>query len=135
MENLKKRFRKEKDDLIKYSHDRVMEDLLQVLDNFDRVTMSLENETDEKVKNIVVGIQMVKDQFLQTIGKHGLTVIESLGKTFDPNLHEAMGEEEAEGKNDQEIIKEFTKGYYLNGRVLRASKVIVAKNNVSKEGE
>jgi molecular chaperone GrpE len=62
------------------------------------------------------------------MGKHGLTPIMSVGKEFDPNFHEALAQEYAEGKKPNEVIKEFQKGYTLNGRVMRASKVVVSSD-------
>jgi molecular chaperone GrpE len=57
-----------------------------------------------------------------------LELIESVGKAFDPNFHEAMAQQPSEGKEDDEILMEFQRGYILNGRLLRAAKVIVCKN-------
>ena len=62
------------------------------------------------------------------MGKHGLSQIESLGKEFDPNFHEAVAQEYAEGTKPNEVVKEFQKGYSLNGRVIRASKVVVSSD-------
>jgi molecular chaperone GrpE len=88
----------------------------------------LKGDTDQKVKNLVVGLDMVQKQFLDTMGKHGLNPIQSVGKEFDPNFHEAIAQEYAEGKRPNEVIKEFQKGYSLNGRVIRASKVVVSSD-------
>ena len=81
------------------------------------------------VQNIVKGIDMIRTQFLDVLSKNGLTQVESLGKVFDPNFHEAVAQAPAPGKEDQEIITEYQRGYILNGRLLRASKVVVANNN------
>ena len=128
MDNYRKRMEREKDNQLKYGNERVLSDLLQVADNFDRTVDMLKDDQDPKVKNIVMGMNMVSKQFLDTLGKHGLQPIESVGKDFDPNYHEALGQEYAEGKNPNEVIKEFQKGYILNGRVIRAAKVVVASD-------
>ncbi|GAB4016316.1 MAG: hypothetical protein Fur0010_16040 [Bdellovibrio sp.] len=128
-ENARKRFEREKEQMLKFGNDKILTNLLEVVDNFDRTLSMIGNDQDEKVKNICVGLQMVRTQFLDTLKKFGLEPVESLGKTFDPNFHEAMGTQAAEGKEDQEIIIEYQKGYMLNGRLLRAAKVIVAKND------
>jgi molecular chaperone GrpE len=99
-----------------------------VADNFDRTIGMLKGDTDQKMKNVVIGLDMVQKQFLDTMGKHGLTPIQSIGKEFDPNFHEAVAQEYAEGKKPNEVIKEFQKGYCLNGRVIRASKVVVSSD-------
>ncbi|MGB0453345.1 MAG: nucleotide exchange factor GrpE [Bacteriovoracaceae bacterium] len=128
MENLRRRFEREKEGIVKYGSEKILSSLLEVVDNFERTITALEKDEDEKMKNIVVGIQMVRDQFLGVLKDNGLEPIECLGKEFDPNFHEAMSQQAAEGKADNEIIMEFEKGYILNGRLLRASKVVVAKN-------
>lgn len=128
-ENARKRFDREKEQMLKFGNDKILTNLLDVVDNFDRTLSMIGNDQDEKVKNICVGLEMVRTQFLDTLKKFGLEPVESIGKIFDPNFHEAMGTQVAEGKEDQEIIIEYQKGYVLNGRLLRAAKVIVAKND------
>jgi molecular chaperone GrpE len=128
MENMKRRFDREKDSIVKYGTEKILNGLLPVLDNLDRTLAAVEGEEDEKVKNILVGVKMVRDQFFETLKQSGLEEVESIGKIFDPNFHEAMSQQAAEGKEDMEIIAEFEKGYILNGRLLRAAKVVVAKN-------
>lgn len=128
MDNYRKRMEREKDNLIKYGNERVLSDLIQIIDNFDRTIEMLKPDQDPKIKNIVTGIDMVQKQFIETLGKHGLTPVESIGKIFDPNFHEALAQEYVEGVKPNEIIKEFQKGYTLNGRLLRAAKVVVAND-------
>ena len=128
MDNYRKRMEREKENLLKFGNERVMSDLLDVADNFDRTLGMLKGDTDQKMKNVVIGLDMVQKQFLDTMGKHGLTPIQAIGKEFDPNFHEAVAQEYAEGKKPNEVIKEFQKGYCLNGRVIRASKVVVSSD-------
>jgi molecular chaperone GrpE len=128
MDNYRKRVEREKENLIKFGNERVMSDLLDVADNFDRTIGMLKGDEDQKIKNLVIGLDMVQKQFLDTMGKHGLSQIESLGNEFDPNFHEAVAQEYAEGTKPNEVIKEFQKGYSLNGRVIRASKVVVSSD-------
>ena len=128
MDNYRKRMEREKENLVKYGNERVLRDLLEVVDNFERTIGMLKGDEDQKVKNLVVGLDMIEKQFLDTMGKHGLTPIHAIGKEFDPNFHEAVAQEYAEGKKPNEVIKEFQKGYTLNGRVVRASKVVVSSD-------
>lgn len=128
MDNYRKRVEREKENLVKFGNERVMSDLLDVVDNFDRTIGMLKGDEDQKVKNLVIGLDMVQKQFLDTMGKHGLSQIQALGKEFDPNFHEAVAQEYAEGTKPNEVIKEFQKGYSLNGRVIRASKVVVSSD-------
>ncbi len=129
MENARRRFEREKENLLKYGNEKVLSGLIEVVDNLERTVSAICKDEDEKVKSIVVGIDMVTKQFLNVLNKNGLTQVEALGKAFDPNFHEAMAQQKAEGKNDLEVICEYQKGYVLNGRLLRASKVVVAKND------
>lgn len=128
MDNYRKRVEREKENLIKFGNERVLSDLIQVMDNFERIIESLKPDQDPKIKNIVTGIDMVQKQFTDTLSKHGLTPVESVGKEFDPNFHEAMAQEYAEGVKPNFVVKEFQKGYSLNGRLLRAAKVVVASD-------
>jgi len=129
VENMRKRFEREKENILKFGSEKILSNLIGVVDNFDLTVNALKNDNDEKVQNIVKGIEMVRGQFLDVLKQNGLTPVESLGKVFDPNFHEAVAQAPAEGKKDQEIITEYQKGYVLNGRLLRAAKVVVANNN------
>ena len=126
-ENLQKRFEREKENLIKYGNEKVLSGLLSVVDNLGLTLNAIANDEDEKIKNIFVGIEMVKQQFGEVLKNNGLEEIETLGKEFDPNLHEALMQREEEGKAANLILEEVQKGYILNGRVLRAAKVIISK--------
>ncbi len=129
MDNLRKRHEREREQLIKFGNEKVLSGLLDVIDNLERTTDAIKDDEDEKVKNIFVGIDMVQKQFIDCLKNNGLETIESVGKEFDPNFHEALAQQPAEGKKDGEIIQEYQKGYVLNGRLLRAAKVVVAKND------
>ena len=128
MENIRRRNEREKESLIKYGNEKVLSGLLEVVDNLDRSLEAISGDEDDKIKNIVTGIEMVRNQFLDVLKNNGLEEVEALGKEFDPNFHEALAQQPAEGKEDQEILSVFQKGYILNGRLLRAAKVIVVKN-------
>lgn len=129
VENMRKRFEREKENILKFGSEKILSNLITVVDNFDLTVNAIKNDNDEKVQNIVKGIDMVRSQFLDILKQNGLITVESLGKVFDPNFHEAVAQTPAEGKQNQEIITEYQKGYVLNGRLLRAAKVVVANNN------
>lgn len=126
-ENFKKREQRERESLIKFGNERMIQDLLDVVDNFERTIEMLKPDQDAKVKNIVFGIDMVKKQFLDVLTKSGLTEIKTEGVEFDPNFHEAISQGEKEGVKSNFIISVQQKGYMLNGRLTRAAKVTVAK--------
>jgi molecular chaperone GrpE len=128
MQNMQRRFDKEKESLLKFGSEKILRDLLDVVDNFERTLGFIQNDEDEKVKNIAVGIDMINKQFIEALLKHGLKQVNALGEIFDPNFHEAMAQQPAEGKKDMEIIQVHQNGYTLNERLIRPAKVIVAKN-------
>lgn len=125
MDNLQKRNQRDRENLVKYGNEKILTDLISVIDNFERTIAALKHDNDDKVKNIVTGIEMIRGQFLELLKKYGLTPVESLGKSFDPNFHEAVSKKEVEGKEENEVLEEFQRGYVLNGRLLRASMVVV----------
>ena len=128
MENMKKRHERDMTNQVKYGNEKVLKGLLEVVDNLERTIMAIANDEDEKIKNIYTGVDMVKTQFIDLLKNNGLEQIDALGKTFDPNFHEALAQQPAEGKADDEVIQVYQQGYILNGRLLRAAKVVVAKN-------
>lgn len=128
MQNMQRRFDKEKESLLKFGSEKILKDLLEVVDNFERTLGFIKNDEDEKVKNIVVGIEMITNQMISALEKHGLKQVEAMGKEFDPNFHEAMSTEAKEGVEDETITQVHQNGYTLNDRLLRPAKVTIAKN-------
>lgn len=124
-DNYKKRVIKERSDQIKWGHEAMVRDLLQVADNLDR---ALEHTTNQDA--LVQGIRMVNQQLKDTLSRYGVQAVESLGKKFDPEQHEAVGQEKIaagqDGHEDGSIIREHQKGYKLHGRLLRPARVVVA---------
>lgn len=121
-ENFKKRAIKERSDLMKFGWESVARDLLQVSDNLERALQFAPETTD---KNLLDGIKMVHGDFVGTLGRQGVTPIQSLNQTFDPNLHEAVGQE-ASDQPSGTIIREHAKGYTLHGRLLRPARVVIS---------
>ncbi len=128
LDNTRKRFERERQNFVKFGNEKILKELISVTDNLDRTVDSIKTEGDEKIQSIVDGVKMIQKQFYDVLNANGLEQIDCLGKDFDPNFHEAMAQQPAEDKKDGEIIIEYQKGYLLNGRLLRASKVIVSKN-------
>ena len=128
MQNLQKRFEREKQNLIKYGNENILRDLVEVVDNFERTVSAIRDDEDEKMKNLVVGIDMINKQFMNTLSKYGLTKVEAEGKIFDPNFHEALVQTKMPGKEELEIIQVHQNGYTLNDRLIRPAKVVVVKN-------
>ncbi|KAH3686611.1 hypothetical protein WICPIJ_002410 [Wickerhamomyces pijperi] len=109
-------------------------DLLETADTFEIALKTLQQEehstTEKKVGEIdelVEGVTLTQKLFLQTLKRHGLEKIECIGEKFDPNVHEATFEVPQPDKEAGTVFFEQQPGYYLNGRVLRPSKVGVVK--------
>ena len=129
MDNIKRRAEKEKSDIRQYALESFLKEMLPILDSFNQATEGSEQEEGsakgETGKSFFEGMLMVKRQLSETLEKHGLTGIEAKGAPFDPNLHQAISKVESD-EIKQEIVKdEYSKGYTLNGRLLRPAMVSV----------
>ena len=120
IQNYKKRVEKEKRDLYSYANEKIMGDLLTVMDNFER---ALEHDADETFKE---GIEMIFKQLSDVLEKDGLAEIPALGEEFDPNVHSAVMTEETEDYESGKVSGVMQKGYTLNGKVIRPAMVKVA---------
>jgi len=128
-ENALKRFEREKSNIVKFGSENILRDVLGSIDLFELTVQALVNEQDPKIKNITVGLEMIRKQMIDSLSKHGLERITSLNASFDPNLHEAVAQEVNPDVAENTVIKEHQAGYKLNGRLLRAAKVVVSKKN------
>ena len=130
MENIRKRFVKEKSESIKFGSMNLARDILSINDNLIR---ALDNIPDDKniaepVKNLVDGIKMIQKEFTNILEKHGIKKITALNKKFDHNLHQAMLEIETENKERGIVVQEIQSGYIMHDRLLRPAMVGVSKN-------
>ncbi len=121
MDNLKKRHEDEKEKLRKYAQKDLLSDLLEVIDNFDRALDSMNFESEE----VADGIDMINRQLREVLEKHDAEPIEAKGESFDPNVHEAMMQEEDPDVKEERVKEVFQKGYTLHDRVLRPAQVKV----------
>ena len=129
MENLRKRFEREKIDSIKYGSVNFARDILSPGDNLERALSAI-NEGEEhpqSIKNLIEGLLMVKKEFSTALEKHGITKIDSLNKKFDPNLHQAMMEIENNDLDEGVVVQEIQTGYMMHDRLLRPAMVGVSK--------
>lgn len=121
-DNFKKRSIKERSDLIKFGWEPVAREMVQNLDNLELALAHIPPSTD---KNLADGLKMILNQLLSSLQRQGVQPIESLEKVFDPNLHEAVGQEESDFPSGT-ITKEHTRGYTLHGRLLRPARVVIS---------
>jgi molecular chaperone GrpE len=125
LENYKKRAVKEKSDLIKYGNENLLRDFLPILDSLDRALDTASNSNN--FDSFREGLTLVRNQFLCCLEKYGVEPIAACGQDFDPNVHEAMLEVASAAHEDSKVVDEYEKGYLLQGRLLRPSKVSVCK--------
>ena len=123
MENLKRRLEKEHQNSLKFMMQSFIEELLPVIDNFER-SLSV-SASSEEVLTFLKGYQMIFDQFMGILNKNGVEVIEAQGKEFDPNFHQAVMMANDENYGSNIVVEELQKGYKLKDRVIRASLVKV----------
>ncbi|MGQ9680153.1 MAG: nucleotide exchange factor GrpE [Candidatus Bathyarchaeia archaeon] len=132
LENLHKNIQKRIEEGIDRGLERFMIQLLPIAEELDLAFETVKNgENDEVIR----GIEMVKKKFWKVLESEGLTRIESVARTFDPNFHEVVMEVESSDYPDGTIIEEFRKGFKYKGKVLRASMVKVVKNTTLKGAE
>jgi molecular chaperone GrpE len=132
LENYRKRAVREKTDAIKYGNENLLRDILPLVDGIDR---AMEHACkSEDFKAFREGLKILQQQLSGCLQKHGVEKIEALGKDFDPNVHEAMLQVESGEHEDSKVLGEFEKGYLLNGRLLRPSKVSVCRR-LNKEDQ
>ena len=123
--NFQKRVPKQISDTISYEKERIIKSLLPALDNFEHTLQN--THSAESSEAFVKGIKIIYDQMLDILKSHGVEQIKAPGEHFDPAMHEAMMQKTEPEKEDNVVLEEFQKGYILNGRVIRPSKVIVNK--------
>ena len=118
-DNSRKRQERERARILEAASEKLVQELLPVLDNLDR---ALESEGD-----IHDGVRATRDQFAEVLADEGLLPVASDGQPFDPNVHEAVMGQPSEEHEEGTILQTFQKGYLLNGRAVRPAKVVVAK--------
>lgn len=129
MENLRKRFDREKIDSIKYGSVNFARDILSPGDNLERALSAISKNEDypQSIKNLIDGLLMVKKELSTVLEKNGITKINTLNKKFDPNLHQAMMEIENNDLDDGIVVQEIQTGYMMHDRLLRPAMVGVSK--------
>lgn len=127
-ENYRKRTNKERLEMIENAGEDMIKSLLPVLDDFERALINMEKSEDELVKQMAEGMSLIYKKFYGILERKGLKPINAKGEMFDENLHEAVTMFPAPNEEDKgKVIDETEKGYYLNNKVIRFSKVVVAQ--------
>ena len=122
-DNYRKRTQKEKAEIINYAVERLVGELLPVLDNFERAACAAKANSD--IAAFSQGVEMILRQLQNVLSKEGLKAVEAVGQPFDPNIHEAVLRIDSEEHPENTVVEELQKGYYLKEKVLRPSMVKV----------
>lgn len=122
-ENFKKRKQQEFQTLIKSAGEALISDLLPVLDDFDRFIASGEEDNNA---GFFEGARLIREKLWEVLASRGLHPIEALDQPFDPELHEALMQEERKGVEPGIVLQEHQRGYLLGDRVIRHAKVVVS---------
>lgn len=123
IENLRKRTAREREEAIRYANQRLLEDLLPVIDNFE---MGMQAASQDAKSMIYIGMDMVRRQLNEFLSSQGVEEISTAGQ-FDPNLHDAVAQEDCAKGDEGRILRVTRRGYKLRDRLLRPAGVVVSK--------
>ncbi|EGL16175.1 MULTISPECIES: nucleotide exchange factor GrpE [unclassified Paenibacillus] len=123
-DNFRRRTRQEKEEFAKYASLKLIEQMLPVIDNFDRALVSSRETQDFEA--LTKGIEMVYRQLEQLMTQEGLTPIEAVGQPFNPEFHQAIMQVESDDYEEGIVVEEVQKGYMLKDKVIRPSMVKVS---------
>jgi molecular chaperone GrpE len=125
LENTRKRLQREREEGVQYANLRLLEKLLPVLDNFEMGMIEARKSAADSP--VLVGMSMVQKQLEDFLRDHGVQPIDAVGQKFDPNLHEALGEEASADVPEGQVVRQLRKGFKLRERLLRPANVFVSK--------
>ena len=130
-DNYKKRTAREMQDVIKYANEKILKELLTVVDNLERaIEAAGSDRTDEDP--LVKGIHLTLGEVLKILERHKVKPVKALGEPFDPTYHQAMMQEAVENQAPNTVVREMQKGYVIHDRLLRPSMVVVSKAKQDK---
>jgi molecular chaperone GrpE len=125
-ENYKKRAARERQDAVTFANENLLQKLIPILDTFEMALATTASD-GTAAQSLQAGVLMVYNQLKSTLADAGLEEIDARGKVFDPNLHEAVSQQESAEVPDGEVMQQIRKGYKFRNRLVRPAGVIVAK--------
>ncbi len=129
-DNYKKRAAREKAEASRFANEGLLQKLIPVLDSFDMALAAAQSVQGAALESLQTGITMVHQQLKGVLIQAGLEEVDAMGKTFDPNLHEAVSQQETAEAPEGQVVQQLRKGYKLRERLLRPASVVVAKQPV-----
>lgn len=128
-DNYKRKTVKDKEELIKYSNESILSEILPILDSIE-MAIKHSNESDsDNIDALRKGVENTLRELHRTLEKFGVTHIDAQGKEFNPAYHHAMSQVERDDLDENTVVEEFRKGYLLRDKVLRPSLVVVSKKS------
>ena len=126
IENLRRRTEQDVEKAHKFALEKFSKDILNTIDNLERALATPANKEDESVKALFDGVELTLKELVSTVGRFGVEAVGVVGEAFNPDLHQAISMQPAEGFENNQISVVLQKGYTLNGRVIRPAMVMVA---------
>ena len=126
LENARKRHQRDKEEALRFANDRLLKEMVPVLDNLERA-IEHAGQSEDSNQGLLEGVNMTINQFRKALENFGVKSINAIGEPFNPDLHQAMGQVESAEQAPNTVVTEFQKGYLLHDRLLRPSLVMVAK--------
>ncbi|HHX0519603.1 TPA: nucleotide exchange factor GrpE [Haemophilus influenzae] len=126
IENLRRRTEQDVEKAHKFAVEKFSKDILNTIDNLERALATPANKEDESVKALFDGVELTLKELVSTVGRFGVEAVGVVGEAFNPDLHQAISMQPAEGFETNQISVVLQKGYTLNGRVIRPAMVMVA---------
>lgn len=126
IENLRRRTEQDVEKAHKFALEKFSKDILNTIDNLERALATPANKEDESVKALFDGVELTLKELVSTVGRFGVEAVGVVGEAFNPDLHQAISMQPAEGFETNQISIVLQKGYTLNGRVIRPAMVMVA---------
>jgi molecular chaperone GrpE len=126
-QNVRRRAEQDVEKAHKYGQERLLSELLPVLDNLERALQAVDGDEDEKLGALRQGVELTLKSFLDCLKKFNVDVLDPVGEPFDPQYHQAMGLQESRTAEPDTVLAVMQKGYSLNGRVLRPAMVMVSR--------
>lgn len=128
MDNMRRSCVKQVEDAVKYGASNLAKDMISFVDNLERAVQAVpKRDFSEEIQSFIKGVQMTASDILTQLEKHGIKKMKTDGCPFDPEFHQAVSQVESEGQASGTIVQTLQTGYTLNGRLLRAAMVTVAK--------
>ena len=125
-DNMRRRSEQDIEKAHKFALEKFSKDILNTIDNLERALATPANKEDENIKALFDGVELTLKELLSTVSRFGVEPVGAVGDTFNPDLHQAISMQPAEGFTTNQITTVLQKGYTLNGRVIRPAMVMVA---------